>query len=91
MTNFIDIAGWTATAVALTGVWMNNRRRRACFVLWMVSNALMLGIHALSGLWPLAARDGAFFLLAIHGWRLWGSPPAREATHEDTQAAGDRA
>ncbi len=88
MTDFIEVTGWTATAVALMGVWMNNRRRRACFVLWMVSNALTLGIHAAAGMWPLAARDGAFFLLAIHGWRLWGSVPVKEVVHEDDQSSG---
>lgn len=36
----IDLFGWTATVLALGCVWMNNRRRRACFVLWLVSNAL---------------------------------------------------
>jgi hypothetical protein len=54
----------------LIGVWFNNRRSRICFGLWLVSNAMTLGIHAAAGLWPLAVRDGAFFLLAIHGWWL---------------------
>jgi len=59
----IELAGWAATAVALAGVWLNNRRRRTCFALWLVSNAITFGIHAAAGMWPLAARDGAFFIM----------------------------
>ena len=76
-TDWLEITGWLATAVALTGVWLNNRRRRACFLLWLASNVVTFGIHAWSGLWSLAARDVAFFVLAIHGWRLWRGTDAR--------------
>ena len=76
------VIGWTATAVALLGVWLNNRRRRACFALWLISNTMTLGIHAAAGMWPLAARDGAFFIMAIHGWWLWGPRTARASGQE---------
>lgn len=68
---FIEVVGWLATAIALAGVWMNNRRRRSCFALWLISNAMTVIIHAAAGMWSLAARDGAFFVMAIHGWWLW--------------------
>jgi nicotinamide riboside transporter PnuC len=83
----IEIFGWSATAVALVGGWMNNRRRRACFAMWLVSNAITFGIHSAAGMWSLAARDGAFFVMAIHGWWLWRSPNAREEAHEPAQSA----
>lgn len=66
-----SVIGWTATAVALLGVWMNNRRRRACFVFWLISNAMTFGIHTCAGMWSMVARDGAFFVMAVHGWLLW--------------------
>jgi nicotinamide riboside transporter PnuC len=69
--HFVDVFGWAATAIALMGVWMNNRRWRACFVLWLISNAITFGIHTAAGMWPMAARDGAFFVMAIHGWWMW--------------------
>ena len=77
----IEIIGWIATAIAVAGVWMNNRRRRACFVLWLISNAMTFGIHASAAMWSMATRDLAFFVLAVHGWWLWGpqvAPAARE-------------
>lgn len=55
------------------GGWMNNRCQRACFVLWLVSNTRTFGIHTCASMWALAARDGAFLVMAIHGWWLWGA------------------
>ena len=83
--------GWTATIVAILGVWLNNRRRRACFVLWLVSNGITFGIHAWAGMWSLAVRDLAFFVLAVHGWWLWGPNSKREISNENSEAARGRA
>lgn len=75
-----EIVGWAATGLALVGVWLNNKQRRACFALWLVSNTMTLVIHAAAGMWSLATRDFAFFVLAIHGWWLWSTKfPARRA------------
>jgi nicotinamide riboside transporter PnuC len=54
------------------GVILNNRRMRACFFVWLVSNAIMFGIHAWVGIWSLAIRDGIFLVLAVEGWYRWG-------------------
>ena len=66
-----EAVGWTVTVIAVTGVVLNNRRRRACFVVWMVSNLLSAGLHGYAGIWSLAARDVIFFVLAIHGLICW--------------------
>jgi len=68
----IEAIGWVVTAVAIAGVVLNNRRRRACFVLWMVSNALTAMLHVHAGLYALAVRDLIFLALAVQGWVLWG-------------------
>ena len=73
MGGFFELIGWLATVVAVAGVYLNNRRRRACFVLWLISNAMTLAVHFYVGMWSLAVRDLAFLMLAIHGWWLWGS------------------
>lgn len=78
MIDILESFGWLATAIALAGVYMNNRRQRACFILWLVSNAITFGIHVAAGMCSMAARDGAFFVLAIHGWWLWGRQRALE-------------
>ena len=39
----IEIIGWIVTVIAVYGVLLNNRRRRACFAVWLVSNTLSAG------------------------------------------------
>lgn len=85
--DLLETFGWIATAIALMGVWMNNRRRRACFVLWLASNALTFGIHSYAAMWSMAVRDLAFFLLAIHGWWLWGREVVKHE-HPDREGIG---
>ena len=66
-----EILGWAVTVIAVAGVLLNNRRHRACFALWMASNAASAALHLAAGMWALSVRDGVFFLLAIQGLWLW--------------------
>lgn len=68
----IEIIGTISTVLAIVGVLANNRRLRWCFLLWMVSNAMSLVIHANAGIWSLAGRDAVFLVLAVEGWIRWG-------------------
>ena len=70
MTWLIETIGAAAGVLAVTGCILNNRRMRACFYLWMVSNGLSAGLHVHAGLWSLVVRDVVFTVLAIEGaWR----------------------
>lgn len=60
-----------ATAVAVAGVVLNNRRRRSCFWFWLCSNGVTLGIHLWAGLYGMALRDAIFLGLAAEGLILW--------------------
>ena len=68
----IEIIGIISSVLAVIGVLANNRRLRWCFLVWMVSNAMSMAIHADAGIWSLAARDAVFLLLAVEGWIKWG-------------------
>lgn len=68
----IEIIGTIATVLAVIGVLANNRRLRWCFLAWMVSNSLTLGIHVYTAIWSLVARDLIFLILAFEGWIKWG-------------------
>ena len=68
----IELISVIVTIFAVAGVILNNRRRRACFVVWFVSNGMSLGVHVASGLYALSVRDAIFLVLAVEGWRLWG-------------------
>ena len=67
----IEAIGILATIVAVSGVILNNRHRRECFYVWIVSNSLTLGIHVAVGVWSLAVRDVIFLALAVEGLWLW--------------------
>ena len=67
----LETIGTIATVIAILGVVLNNRRKRACFLLWLASNALSAGIHVSVGVWSLVARDVIFLALAVEGLWLW--------------------
>ena len=69
----IEIIGAVATVIAIVGVLANNRHLRWCFLLWLISNAMSMAIHIDAGIWSLAVRDAAFFVMAVEGWFLWGN------------------
>ena len=67
----IELAGTLATIIAVIGVVMNNHRKRACFIVWLVSNSIALAIHLDANILSLAVRDLIFLCLAVDGWRRW--------------------
>lgn len=60
-----------ATGLAVSGCWLNNRRRRVCFVVWIASNLICMVLHFSAGLGGLVVRDVLFSILAVHGWYCW--------------------
>jgi nicotinamide riboside transporter PnuC len=80
----IEVVGLAVTFLAVGGAVLNNRRLRACFWLWLFSNAASAAIHVTAGLWSLAARDVIFFALAIEGlWRWRQERPSEHRTHKE--------
>lgn len=68
----LEIVGVLALLLGVTGVILNNRRLRVCFIVWMVGNILSASVHISVGVWSLLARDIIFFVLSIEGWFKWG-------------------
>ena len=76
---WLDAIGGAATVLAMWGVLLNNWRVRWCFAVWLVSNGLTLWLHCRAGagaewkngMMPLAMRDLAFLILAVHDWWAW--------------------
>ena len=68
----IEIFGALSAVIAIVGVIANNRRRRWCFALWLVSNFISAAIHMQAGIWSLFVRDLVFFILVAEGYFLWG-------------------
>jgi hypothetical protein len=80
---WIEIIGLVTTVLAVIGTVLNNQRRRACFSIWLVSNASSLGCHVALAAYSFALRDAIFFALAIHGLFAWRRP--QKASPQITQ------
>ena len=67
-----SIFTWTATAIALAGTVLNCKKVRACFVLWLVTNAMWFAWDMWQGLHSRAILDAVQFALAGCGLYEWG-------------------
>lgn len=86
----LDFSNWTtwaatlAAVLAIAGVVLNNRKLIMCFPLWIVSNAIVCGLHIYAayggalGMIPLAVRDAFFFTLAIEGFYRWSHEKTKD-------------
>ena len=79
----VELIGFAATALAVSGCLLNNRRVRWCFVLWGVSNLISFAIHAHAGIVSLAVRDIAFTVLAAEGWFRWRTQNHYKFLHKE--------
>ena len=62
---------WIAFGFSVTGVWLNARKRRSCWVVWSVGTALWLVYAARTGQRPLCLMQAVFLLANGYGWREW--------------------
>lgn len=85
--HWTEPAAWATFAIAIAGVHLNNRRLRACFALWWISNAASFAIHIDAGMAGMAARDAAFFAMAVVGFRKWGKRTAVSTDCADSTEA----
>lgn len=67
----LEIIGLISTALAVTGVILNNRRLISCFYLWLFSNAICAYLHYHTELYSLLLRDLIFLALAFEGLYRW--------------------
>lgn len=80
---FAHIFTWTATAIALAGTVLNCKQNRACFVLWLFTNAMWLGWDIYQGLYSRALMDLVQFILAGYGLYEWRRITMRAASEGD--------
>lgn len=63
---------WVLAAVSLSATWLNARKHRTCFLLWIGTNAAWASINwAVYGNHARAALDVCYAGLAFYGWRKW--------------------
>jgi hypothetical protein len=74
-----DAVYWSCAAASLLGTWWNVQRRRACFAVWLATNAVWAHASFTHGLPAKGALHVAYFLLAVEGLRRWRPVPAPPA------------
>jgi len=67
----IETIGVIALLLGVTGVILNNRKFRICFIVWFVGTMLTASIHASAGIWSLFGKDLIFLVLSVEGWYRW--------------------
>ena len=65
---------WTIAAASLVGVVLNIRRKRACFAVWMATNASWCAVDAHARLYAQAALMAVYAGLAVWGFVAWRAP-----------------
>ena len=63
---------WAATLIALVGTVLNCKKIKACFILWLITNAMWFLWDMSQGLQSRAILDAVQFVLAGWGLYEWG-------------------
>jgi nicotinamide mononucleotide transporter len=68
-----DVPWWDAfpTAVSLVGQFLLGRKFVENWAVWIVVNAVSVGLFAYKGLWLTVALYSVFIVLSVVGWREW--------------------
>jgi len=64
---------WLVTIASIIGTIANIYKRRWCFGVWAVTNAIWVGYDIWKGILPQAALMAVYFCLAIWGLFQWKS------------------
>ena len=70
---------WLLAAGSLTGVVLNIRKRRACFAIWVATNAAWSAVDFAHELYAQSALMAVYAGLAVWGWFAWRAPDGQTA------------
>ena len=62
---------WIVTAASVTGVVLNNLKRRECFVIWIATNTVWMVYDWKIGARAQAAMFALYLALSIWGLVMW--------------------
>jgi nicotinamide riboside transporter PnuC len=75
---------WIISAASLFATWLNINHRPACFLVWIVTNAIWAAVDWSQGIHAQAALHVTYIALAVHGFRSW---TARGHSHGEAAPA----
>ena len=62
---------WMTSIASLIGVWLNIKKHVACFYIWTATNAIWAYVDLKHEIYPQAALQSIYFLMAIYGVCIW--------------------
>ena len=62
---------WITSIASLIGVYLNIKKHVACFWIWSVTNAIWAYVDLKHEIYPQAALQSVYFLLAVYGICTW--------------------
>jgi len=62
---------WIITIASLTGTVLNIKKNKACFIIWLFTNALWTLIDYEAGLYSQATLQLVYVVLALWGIYEW--------------------
>tara|TARA_B100000579_G_C22245593_1_gene582481 strand:+ start:85 stop:315 length:231 start_codon:yes stop_codon:yes gene_type:complete len=63
----VEVLGWIATAILLSGYWANARQKLYSWIIWMIGNSLML-IYA----FLINSSSVMFLSIVLIGMNIYG-------------------
>ena len=68
-----DVPWWDAfpTAASVVGQWLLGRKYVENWPVWVIVNAVGIGLFAYKGLWLTVVLYAVFAAMAVWGWRAW--------------------
>lgn len=69
---------WIVAAASLIATWLNIRKARVCFVIWIFTNAFWAVADWRAGLPAQALLHAVYFGLAVWGVRAWRAESPRD-------------
>ena len=63
---------WLVASASLFATWLNIRRVRACFLIWLLTNMTWAAYDFAHGLPAQGCLMLTYAALAVWGWVAWG-------------------
>lgn len=65
------LLSWIAVIVCLTGSFLNARKIKFCFILWIIGNALWILYDFITGLYSRMFLDIVQLCISAYGMKKW--------------------
>lgn len=74
---------WLVVALSLYGNYLNVKRRRASFLVWMAANVAWIAYNISIRSWAQAGLFGTYLFTSAWGWVAWGDTARKKDCPEE--------